>query len=213
MRYHDRTSIGGARSDFLTTQWTVIQAAGTDDEDRRNAIVGNLMTGYWKPVYCYLRRRGYDNDQAKDLTQGFFCEIVLARGLVPKADRDKGRFRTFLLTALDRYVVSVYRHETRKEARPKGGVIELSPEELMSLEVLETTYTPDHAFDSRWAADLLEEVLSEVRKEYCSTGRHAHWELFRQRVLTPDLRGCGGPCHCLNCVLVWASRVNRRPRT
>ena len=113
MKYTDRTSIGGAHSSFQTTHWSIIQAAKTDDLTRRQTIVGNLMATYWKPVYCYLKRRGYDNETAKDLTQGFFCEIVFGRGLVRKADREKGRFRTFLLTALERYVISVRRHETR----------------------------------------------------------------------------------------------------
>lgn len=118
MAHSDRTSIGGGKSRFQTTRWSIIEAAKTDDQTRRQTIVGNLMATYWKPVYCYLKRRGYDNETAKDLTQGFFCEIVFGRELVHKAEREKGRFRTFLLTALERYVVSVLRHETSARRSP-----------------------------------------------------------------------------------------------
>lgn len=98
--------MGGYDSRFYTTCWTVIADSNTDDETRNRLIINDLLSRYWKPVCCYLRRKGHDNESAKDLTQGFFCEIVLGRELIKKANKRKGRFRTFLLTALDRYVIS-----------------------------------------------------------------------------------------------------------
>jgi len=100
MSHDNHTNIGGIRESFLTTHWSFIEAAGAGTEDRENAMIGLLLERYWKPVYCYLRRRGYNNEDAKDLTQGFFQEVVLGRELIPQADRSKGRFRTFLLTSL-----------------------------------------------------------------------------------------------------------------
>jgi len=193
MKYSDRTSIGGGKSSFQTTHWSIIQAAKTDDLTRRHTVVGNLMATYWKPVYCYLKRRGYDNETAKDLTQGFFCEIVLGRGLVDKADREKGRFRTFLLTALERYVISGIRHSTRHKVTPKGGIIALDFEDLANLPTPQAAGTAEQAFHFRWAADLLEQVLSEVREEYCSTDRAAYWEVFRLKVLAPILEDADSP--------------------
>lgn len=193
MAHSDRTSIGGGKSRFQTTRWSIIEAAKTDDQTRRQTIVGNLMATYWKPVYCYLKRRGYDNETAKDLTQGFFCEIVFGRELVHKAEREKGRFRTFLLTALERYVVSVLRHETRRKAVPRGGLVALDFGDLANLETPQAAGTAEQAFHFRWAADLLEQVLSEVREEYCSTDRAAYWEVFRLKVLAPILEDADSP--------------------
>ncbi len=112
MGKYDRTELGGQGGAFETTHWTEILSARTLDENRRKATMDKLLGRYWKPVYCYLRRKGRDNETAKDLTQGFFQEVVLGRDLVQKAESQKGRFRTFLLTALDHYVTSVDRAET-----------------------------------------------------------------------------------------------------
>ena len=87
------TDMGGAGQAFLTTHWSIIENVGSSDEDRNQALIGLLLSKYWKPVYCYLRRKGYDNEQAKDLTQGFFHEVVLGRNLIQKADQSRGRFR------------------------------------------------------------------------------------------------------------------------
>ena len=99
-----KTDIGGARESFQTTQWSAIYAAVTTDDNRRNLLIGVMLQRYWKPVYCYLRRKGFDNEGAKDLTQGFFSDILLNGTLLGRAKRSKGRFRTFLLTALDCYL-------------------------------------------------------------------------------------------------------------
>ncbi len=192
MGHLDKTSMGGA-SGFRTTHWSMIRAAKTDDRTRRQAIIGNLMTTYWRPVYCYLRRRGYDNEAAKDLTQGFFCEIVLGRGLVEKADREKGRFRTFLLTALERYVISGLRHDTRHKATPKGGIVTLDFDDLANLPTSQAAFTAEQVFHCRWATDLLEQVLEEVRREYCGTNRAPYWEVFRLKVVDPILDGAESP--------------------
>jgi DNA-directed RNA polymerase specialized sigma24 family protein len=188
MRPLDRTYIEG-KSRFETTHWSVVRAANTDDQTRRQLMIGNLTATYWKPVYCYLRRKGYNNEDAKDLTQGFFCEIVLGRDLIKKADQLKGHFRTFLLTALDRYIVSVIRRKTRQKVMPKGGIIELSPDKLAELPIPNTIQTPEEAFYCGWAADILDQVLSDLREEYCSTNRSTHWEIFRLTVLMPITEG------------------------
>ena len=87
------TSIGGVGEAFLTTHWSLIEKAQSSEEGSRE-LIGLLLKKYWKPVYCYLRRKGYDNEQAKDLTQGFFHEVVLGRGLIKKADQSKAVNRT-----------------------------------------------------------------------------------------------------------------------
>ena len=85
MVYRDRTDIGGERETFLTTHWSMIQGVKAQ-EDKDRALIGLLLERYWKPVYCCLRRKGYGNEEAIDLTQGLFHDVVLNRRLAERAD-------------------------------------------------------------------------------------------------------------------------------
>ena len=187
------TSIGGPGNAFQTTRWSAIRDAGTLDEQRRRLSVDNLIKKYWKPVYCYLRRKGYGNEIAKDLTQGFFHEVVLGRELIQQADQAKGRFRTFLLTALDRYVTSVHRKETARKRRPEHGMVQLESEVLSNMPRAQSQRPPEHVFNYVWATELLDQVLAEVRQEYCGTAKETHWKVFQARVLAPILDGAEAP--------------------
>ena len=191
--YDRETTMGGARGSFETTRWTQIQAAKTHDLERRQVSVSNLLERYWKPVYCYLKQKGYNNEDAKDLTQGFFHEIVLGRELIQQADQKKGRFRTFVLTALDRYTTSVYRKETAKKRRPEDGLVQLESSAITDLPELESKRTPELAFHYTWAANLLDQVLAKIKEEYCHTGRTAYWGVFRATVVAPILEDAEAP--------------------
>jgi len=111
MKNRDYTDMGGAGGAFLTTHWSLINGIRSGDEGNL-ALIGLLLDRYWKPVYCYLRRKGCDNEQAKDLTQGFFHEVVLSRELAQRAAQCTGRFRSVLLHALNQYLVDQRREET-----------------------------------------------------------------------------------------------------
>ena len=117
MVYRDRTDMGGAGETFLTTHWSLIEDV-KEHEDKDRALIGLLLERYWKPVYCYLRRKGYGNEQAKDLTQGFFHEVVLSRSLIERADQSKGCFRSFLLHALNQHLIDEQRKETAQKRVP-----------------------------------------------------------------------------------------------
>lgn len=186
MSKRDRdTAMGGTRKEFPKTPWTEIRDAKTHDEAKQRAIVDNLVNEYWKPVYCYLRRIGYANEPAKDLTQGFYNEIVLGRDLIRHADQSKGRFRTFLLTALKRYVVSAHRHETAKIRMPKDGIGRMEATEMQNLAAERSEVKPEDVFYHAWAANLLDQVIGEIKDEYYKSGKAAHWEVFRERLLSP----------------------------
>lgn len=187
--------MGGADSHFKTTQWSCILSAKTKDEIRRRMILNNLAETYWKPVYCYLRRKGFDNDAAKDITQDFFVEIVLGRDLIQKADQSKGQFRTFLLVALERYVVSTLRYEGRIRRGGHANVVHLEAPDLANLDVSGSAPDPNHAFCCAWASTLLDQVLDEIKQEYCSTQREGHWEVFHQRVLAPIFENTKAPSY------------------
>ncbi len=186
MRHYDQTSMGGVGAAFLTTHWSLIEQAQTNEEANR-ALIGLLLNKYWKPVYCYLRRKGYDNEQAKDLTQGFFHEVVLGRGLIQKADQSKGRFRAYLLLALNRYILNVREEETARKRIPSDRLVSLDmidPPDLPS-SVIESA--PEEAFNYAWVSALLEQVLDEVQAKCRERDLMLHWQVFRDRIVQPIL--------------------------
>ena len=180
---------GGGADSFQTTHWTEILRAHTEHAGRRREVVGGILARYWRPVYCYLRRKGHQDAEAMDLTQGFFQEVVLGRELIQQAERKIGKFRTFLLTALNRYVTSVHRAETAKKRRPAEGLVRLDGLESAAAFEPASHGTPDDAFHYAWAQHLLDEVLAEVRGECVGRGHEAHWAVFQARVLDPIMAG------------------------
>jgi len=189
MERDDYTVIGGTGEVFLTTHWSLIQGVRSHDEDEKRALIGLLMNRYWKPIYCYLRRKGYNNEQAKDLTQGFFHEVVLERHLIENADAAKGRFRSFLLMALDRYLVNVREMETARKRMPKGKLVSLDIVEPAELPQSLMTSAPEDTFRYAWISGLLERVLEQVEAKCYEDGKTVHWCIFRDRLLRPIIEG------------------------
>lgn len=183
-RRYDKTSIGGDKEAFQTTCWTEIQSISEYSIPQRRQIITNLTNRYWKPVYCYLRRKGYSNESAKDLTQGFFQEIVLENDLLQRADQAKGRFRTFLLTALDRYVSNSFRKDKAQKRFPVEGLSSLTDENIDNI-AAPAEFGPEQMFHYAWASDLLDSVLHKVRDDCFATGKETHWKIFDLKVLSP----------------------------
>jgi DNA-directed RNA polymerase specialized sigma24 family protein len=190
---HDDTTAGGPNDAFQTTHWSEIVRVQAEDGARQREVMGDLLAWYWKPVYSYLCRKGHKPEEAQDLAQGFFQEIVLGRDLVRRADRTKGRFRVFLLTALDRYATSVRRARTARKRSPEGGLVSLDKTDLPP--ACEPAYgaTPEEAFNYTWASALLDRVLADVARECREDGKAAHWEVFRGRVLVPIMENAAPP--------------------
>lgn len=182
---HDKTSMGGSQERFQTTHWTKIFNAKTLDETRRKEAVNELIQKYWKPVYCYLRRKGCSNEVAKDVTQGFFHEVVLGRELIQRADMAKGRFRTFLLTALDRYATDVYHKETALKRSPNAQIMQLETNDVASLLETQSESRPDEVFNYAWASEVLNQVLTTVKANCCRDGRETYWNVFYAKVVAP----------------------------
>jgi RNA polymerase sigma-70 factor (ECF subfamily) len=185
--------MGGTGQAFLTTHWSVIEAAGSGDEDRDRALIGLLLNQYWRPVYCYLRRKGYPNEQAKDLTQGFFHEVVLERHLVEKADPAKGRFRSFLLMALNRYLSDVRDAQTARKRIPGEKLVCLDVAEPADLPLAAPDLSPDDCFNTAWISLLLERALEQVEAQCHQDGKTVHWYAFRDRVLQPIMNRAEPP--------------------
>lgn len=192
MKYRDQTGMGGTGEAFLTTHWSLIGNVSTK-QDRNQALITLLIQRYWKPVYCYLRHRGLHNEEAKDLTQGFFHEIVLNRHLLERADPGRGRFRTFLLHALDQFLIDQRRKERAKKYIPRARVV--------SLDVFNVSELPEAAqhgcdadcFAYTWKSTLIDQTLNEVRAACREQGLDTHWRVFEDRVLQPIFDNAEAP--------------------
>jgi DNA-directed RNA polymerase specialized sigma24 family protein len=190
--YHDQTDIGGKGGTFLTTHWSLVGHIQTDgDKDRE--LIGLLLDRYWKPVYCFLRHKGYSNEEAKDLTQGFFHEIVLGKDLVERADQSKGRFRTFLLHALEQYLLNEKRRQTTQKRSPKGKLVSFDIINPPVLPEAVTKLDPEDSFNYAWTASMLDQVLSEVEDRCLEDDLEIHWRVFQDRVLSPIMGDTSPP--------------------
>src|SRR5262250_1716587 len=164
---------------FPATRWTLVVAAGNPERKEARSALASLCENYWYPLYAYLRRRGYPADQAQDLTQEFFIRVLEGRYL-DRADPEKGRFRSFILTSLKFFVAD---EEDRQRASKRGGrvVVPLefsSGEERYQCEPAHHE-TPERIFERRWALSVLDRVVEKLRDEFVHHGRPEHFERLK----------------------------------
>ena len=182
----------GRPARFRTTRWSVVAAASAEGsaglEGDGRAALESLCAAYWYPLYAFARRRGESHDAAQDLVQGFFAALLEKRYLAD-ADRDRGRFRTFLITAFRNFAS---KERERARAQKRGGdLAHLS----LDVETGDGRYaleprddlTPERVFERRWALTVIERALDRLREEAESAGRA---ELFGH--LLPHVAG-GAP--------------------
>ena len=167
----ERPLVGGAGR-FRTTRWSLVRQAASEDPGAARAALEELCQELWFPLYCYVRRRGYDADDAADSTQGFFATL-LQRDHFRLPDARRGRLRTFLLTALGNYLSNERR---AANALKRGGGRRPLPIEIEGAEdryQLEPhdDWTPERVFQRQWALERLGRVLDELRAEYREAGR------------------------------------------
>lgn len=151
---------------FPVTQWTAVLAAGGRPSPESAAALERLCRLYWYPLYAFVRHRGYSPPDAQDLTQEFFARL-LERKWLARADQAKGRFRTFLLHALERFLANEW---DKVRALKRGGGQKPVP---LQFETGETRYsaepadlrTPEQVFERRWAVALLGEVIQRLEAE------------------------------------------------
>jgi DNA-directed RNA polymerase specialized sigma24 family protein len=181
--------MGGSGAEMMQTRWSQIFLVQQGRTQQRQQALGSITQQYWKPVYSFLRCRGYDNDRAKDLTQGFFTDVILGRQLVDKADRNQGKFRSYLLSSLGNYVNDQHRRRTAASRRPEKGLVSLEGVEANRFVSSQTDADPERTFHRVWASALLSTVLRELEAQCRSRGQAKHWEVFRHRHLLPILEG------------------------
>lgn len=193
MKRYEHTSIGGSVEAFLTTHWSVIDKIAADGDTPNQALINELLKKYWKPVYCFLRQKGYDNEQAKDLTQGFFEEVVLGRELIRRAEQGRGRFRTFLLSALEQYLARVHRKETARKRIPKDKLVQLEQIDPAELPESVEGLSPEQSFNYAWVSSLLDKLLAEVQAKCRTDDKVIHWQVFHDRILQPIMENTQAP--------------------
>jgi len=151
---------------FATTRWSEVLAAGQVSGAGAEQALARLCENYWYPLYAFVRLRGLSPEDAQDSTQEFFSRL-LARNWLRDADRNKGRFRTFLLTALTRFLANEW---DRAHTQKRGGVgihlsLDASFAEGRYLVDTKTVLPPDRLYDRQWALTLLQRALSQLESE------------------------------------------------
>ena len=173
------TSVRHEAIAFTTTHWSVLLTAQGESPAAQEALE-RLCQKYWWPLYGYVRRQGYSPEEAQDLTQGFFA-LLLERKDLDAVRREKGRFRSYLLTSLKNFLAKARRRELtvkRGEGRALVPLDELLAREHADLEPADTL-SADRIYERRWALTLLEQVLTRLGEEYRAAGPAASG-LFEQ---------------------------------
>lgn len=168
---------------FLSTHWSVVLAARGSDSAACRPALARLCETYWYPLYAYVRRRGYHEDEARDLTQEFFSQL-LEKDYLRAADQRRGRFRSFLLASLDHFLANQWRNA--RAAKRGGGQTSLSldfhaGERRYNLEPCHDL-TPEKIYERRWAFTLLEQVMTKLRDEFASAGKLQLFERLKSHL-------------------------------
>jgi RNA polymerase sigma factor (sigma-70 family) len=168
---------------FTSTRWTIVLEAGDSATASADALgaLSELCQIYWRPLYAFLRSQGYGPEDAQDLTQGFFAHLIETRAYA-RADREKGRFRSFLLGALKRFVGHA---RDRDRAQKRGGgslLVELNEAALSEAEMNAAhcqNWSTDGVFEREWAASLLRQTLDRLAQEYAVAGKGSLFEALK----------------------------------
>ncbi len=173
-------------SRFMTTIWPLLEQTSHEDAAARLEAMTTLLRRYLPPLRAHLvLRKRIDPHRADDLLQDFVADKVLATGLVQKAVRERGKFRTFLLVSLDRFVWNRLRNEKAAKRSPGEGLSNLPIDGAMEVSGKEADVAG--VFDVEWARTLLDEALGRMKKNCLSTDRVELWAVFQDRVVGPTL--------------------------
>ena len=167
---------------FATTHWSLVDAARGDEasQTRAREALEELCRAYWYPLYAFVRSRGYSANDAQDLTQAFFARIIETSGFA-SADRQRGRFRSYLLGAMKHFLANEWH---RAQAQKRGGAVRfiefdaLDPEARYAGAAKESD-DPDHLFDREWALQTIDGALQELRDEMAQAGKSEQFDVLK----------------------------------
>ncbi len=168
---------------FPTTQWSMVLRAQDPAAVEHRQGIDNLVRLYWRPIYLYIRTSwSKSNEDAKDLTQGFLTKLIEG-GVIEGYEKEKGRFRSYLKSALHHFLIDRKREESRKK-RGGGRFAVTLEEELPPIPT--DAGSPEELFDRAWAQTVLDRALSEVRDDLIRRGRERCWNLFDRVAVYPS---------------------------
>jgi RNA polymerase sigma-70 factor (ECF subfamily) len=165
---------------FATTHWSLIVAARDGEAGEARAALADLCRVYWYPLYAYVRRQGHPAEEAQDLTQEFFARL-LEKDFLGGVDQQKGKFRSFLLTACKHFLVNE-RHRARAQKRGGGRAsisLDFGDAEARYGREPGHSLTADRLFERRWALDLLQGVIGRLREEHVARGKGEVFDRLR----------------------------------
>ena len=182
----ETTAVGGW---FKTTHWTVVLEACRPNPVQADAALATLCQNYWLPIYTYVRRRGYGPEDAKDLTQGFFARL-LEKQWLRQADPNRGKFRCFLLGAMNHFLANEWR---RSQADRRGGgktVVSLDDTAEAHYEAeVASNLTPEKLYERRWALSLFERALEQLEANYVGAGKGTIYDVLNGFLSTEASNG------------------------
>ena len=160
---------------FATTHWSVIVAASQPGSAAQDEALAALCRTYWLPVYAYIRRRGHKPEDAQDLTQEFFARLLAKEWLVGIEPR-VSRFRSFLLTAVARFLANEYDRAIAAKRGGGGLALNLEQAEFLCRDQWASPDSPERAYDRRWALAVLDQALIRLRQETAASGKGRQFE-------------------------------------
>jgi RNA polymerase sigma-70 factor (ECF subfamily) len=175
---------------FPATRWSLVGRAGGADADSQPIAIAQLVRMYAPALRAHLLQSlNGDEHRADDLLQGFLADKVLEQRLIGAADASRGRFRTFLLAALDRYVIDEHRYRAARKRAPRGEVADIDDHRETVPSRDGAHESPTRAFDLAWAREVLGEVLDSMRRQCEQTDRTDLWSVFEVRYVRPATDG------------------------
>lgn len=179
MQVPERIQAGERPPIFVTTRWSVVLAAQGKSSLDSAAALETLCQAYWYPLYAYVRGAGRSPEDAQDLTQEFFARL-LAQDWLRVVTPEKGRFRTFLLMTVKRFLANEWH---RGRAQKRGAGKEVFPLDAIEAEhrfATEPPLAPDELYERRWAMTLLDKALEQLDREFAAAGREAEFVLLKE---------------------------------
>ena len=174
---HFEASVVGG---FKSTHWSLVLAAIDTDSPQAQEALGRLCEAYWYPIYAFIRRRGSEAELAKDLTQEFFSRLI-ARQYLRVADREKGRFRTFVMSCVEHFLSN---ERKKEQALKRGGHYTFVPldealaEDRYQAEPMDEM-SPARLMDRRWALTVLGLSFEKLQQEYVQSGKAVQFEALQ----------------------------------
>jgi RNA polymerase sigma-70 factor (ECF subfamily) len=174
----------GKAGAFPTTHWSLVVQAGAGSDSEARTALEQLCRQYWYPLYAFVRRQGRAHHAAEDCTQEFLVQLI-ANERMARAQPERGRFRTFLLSSLRNFLTNQWHRD--QAAKRGGGQAPLplefdTAEQRFAREIADSALTPEQAFERNWARSVIDRALADLRREYERSGRGALFALAAPHV-------------------------------